>query len=314
MADRSINLAFYCYPKKGAVGDFEEVCRRIEATAPEISARVFVTNTSARSLFGSIALAARPAVTIEMDPVKFAYIPRAHRLRHRLMGKWLELQALSQAGLAVPRTVRLEPDTVLDPREWGPYVVVKPNIGKRGAFVWIHKTGRVRYRPPDEFPADHYGRKGMIAQEFIYTGEWPIAYRVLTYFGRVLLAIRYDGERNQSPLESLTDFRRKGGYRIVASAVGCRISMAVEEEILELARRVHAVFPEIPSLGVDIVREAQSGKLFVMETNPYGGSWTLSSPTGLKMEQQFGLDFHAQFDALTVVTEASIEAARHYAR
>jgi glutathione synthase/RimK-type ligase-like ATP-grasp enzyme len=267
-----------------------------------------------RTFVGSLALAARPTVTIEMDRIKFAGIPRGRRLRHRLMGKVAESQALSAAGIPTPRTVAIEPNTTLDPAEWGPYVVVKPNIGKRGAFVWIHKTRRVKYKPSSEFPADHYGRRGMIAQEFIYTGEWPVAYRVLTYFGRVILAIRYDGERNQPPLLGLTDFRRKGGYRIVAPAIGCTISTVGDPEILDLARRTHAAFPEIPSLGVDVVRDANTGKLFVLETNPYGDSWTLTSGSGRSMEKQFGLDFHAQFDAINVITDTSIEMARRYAR
>lgn len=314
MSARRINLAFYCYPKKGAVADFQEVSRRIEAAAPDIKARVFVTSASLRTLAGSLAIAARPTVTIEMDRIKFAAIPRGHRLRHRLLGKLRELEILTAGGIPVPRTVPLRPDTVLDPGEWGPYVVVKPNIGKRGAFVWVHRTTRVRYRPPEEFPPGHYGRDGMLAQRFIYTGRWPTAYRVLTYFGRVVMAIHYDGQRDLPPLAGPAAFRMDGGgHSIVAAAMGCVISTAADPEVLDLARRAHALFPEFPSLGTDIIREAGTGRLYVLETNPYGDSWTLSSPTGRNMEKQFGLNFRAQFGALDIITEASIDVARRYA-
>jgi hypothetical protein len=68
-----------------------------------------------------------------------------------------------------------------------------------------------------------------------------------------------------------------------------------------------------PSLGVDVIRDARSGKMYVLETNPYGDSWTLTSGSGRNMEKQFGLDFHAQFNAISTITEASIEAARRFA-
>lgn len=310
---RKINLAFYCYPKKGAVPDFTEVARRIETQTEDIAAKVFVTNASLRTLFGSSALCSRPTVTIEMDRIKFSKILRGYRLRHRLIGKIAEAEALAKVGVPVPRTVLIEPDTVLDPAEWGPYTVVKPNIGKRGAFVWVHRTSRIRYKDPMSFPADHYGRNGMIAQRFIYTGRYPIAHRILTYFGRVILAIRYDGRRDRRPLEGPEDFSKNGGHNIVAAAMGCQIIQIDDPDILGLARRAHSAFPEVPSLGVDIIREAETGKLFVLETNPYGDSWSLTSNGGANMQKQFNLDFHAQFNALDLITEASIEMARRYA-
>lgn len=311
---REICLAFYCYPRKGAVPDFEDVARRIEAQTDDIAARVFVTNASAHTLFSSLALVSRPTVTIEMDRVKFARILRGHRLRHHLLGKFEEMRALAEAGIPVPRTVKIEPDTVLDPNEWGPYIVTKPDFGKRGAWVWIHRTHRVRYKAPSSLTRDHYGREGMIAQQFIYTGRYPVAHRIVTYFGRVILAIRYDGRRDRRPLEGPTEFGKGGGHNIVAPAMGCQISEIADPDILDLARRAHSAFPEIPSLGVDIVRDAETGKLFVLETNPYGDSWSLTTDSGAEMQKQFGLDFHAQFNALDAITEASIEMARRYAR
>ena len=49
-----------------------------------------------------------------------------------------------------------------------------------------------------------------------------------------------------------------------------------DADILALARRAHAALPEIALQGIDIIREAGSGKLFVLEANPGGNTWIFS--------------------------------------
>src|SRR5690606_33471416 len=120
------------------------------------------------------------------------------------------------------------------------------------------KTGRVQYIDPSDFPPNHPGRRApMIAQKFVYTGQWPSAYRVLTYLGRPLAAIRYNGRSDLPPLNGRDDFKQAGGSSIVASAMGCTISCVDDPAVLDLAVRAHAVFPTIPSLGVDILRDSE---------------------------------------------------------
>jgi glutathione synthase/RimK-type ligase-like ATP-grasp enzyme len=261
-----------------------------------------------------LALWPRATVAIEMDGLKYVKPLRGQRFFHSTPGKLREAEALERIGVSVPPLVLIEPDTVLNPNEWGPYVVVKPVFGRRGAFVQIRRTTRVRYQDPVTLPTEHYGRNGMIAQRFVYTGRWPVSYRVVTYFGRVITAIRFRGRCHLPPLEGPADFNRAGGHSIVASAMGSRIETIDEPDILDLARRAHDAFPGIPSLGVDIIREAESRRLFVLETNPYGRSWLLETSAGRKIERDFSIDLHAQFDALSVITDASIEVARKYAR
>ena len=49
-----------------------------------------------------------------------------------------------------------------------------------------------------------------------------------------------------------------------------------DADILELARRAYSTLPEIPLQGLDIVREAETGGLFVLEANPGGNTWIFS--------------------------------------
>lgn len=316
MTRRAINLVFYCYPKKGTVDDFREVSRRIAATTPEIATHVYTTDANLRALLGTFGKALRPTLTIEMDRVRFAWPLRGRRFSHRHgLGKPDELRRLGEAGLPVPEWTELTPATRLDPAKWGRYVVVKPAFSRRGAYVWIRKTGKVRYEAPSDFPKDHPGhRAGMYAQRFIYTGEWPIAYRVSVYFGKPIVAVRYEGRRDLPPLQDRDAFRGTGGRSIVANAMGCTISCIDDADILDLARRAHLSFPETPSLGVDIVREEGTGKLYILEVNPGGGSWMLSTGGGRKMQEQFGLDFYAQFGALDIIAKVSADLALRLAQ
>jgi len=311
------NIIFFC-ARRYQLADFQEVARRIRARAPDIKTYTFKTKAGVQPLLAAPFFALHPTVSIElMDARQRPRILRGTRLRHASkVNKLEEYRDLKANGLPVPEWIEIKPDARLDPHEWGPYVVVKPSLGQKGAFVRIARTKRVRFKPMSEYPAGHPGRRApMLAQRFIYTGRWPVAYRVCTYFGRPVLMHRYDGKRDQAPLAGPDGFGQAGGGRsIVASAHGSKVTLCDDEDILDLARRVHDAFPRIPSLGLDIVREHQTGKVYIVETNPEGLGWGLTNEAGRQIQAEFGLDFYAQFDAFEVLADRSIEIAREYAR
>jgi hypothetical protein len=78
--------------------------------------------------------------------------------------------------------------------------------------------------------------------------------------------------------------------------------------------RAHEAFPECPVIGVDIVRDSQSGRLYVLEVNPHGAVWHLSSTLGKKMDPGHVRDLYAQFNALDRAADLLIEKARAEAR
>jgi len=313
MSARDINLAIFHDPLSRSAEDMEAIAAHIRERDAGI--RVLVFSTEQPHTFTPLRLLARPTVTVEFDrPAHFNLI-RGRRLRQLPMGKLASNQQLQAAGLPVPECEVIMPATRLDPAVWGPYVVVKPDRGCRGAYVWVHRTGRVRYKAPAELPEDHPGRQGVLyAERFIYTGPYPVSYRVLTLFGEPLAATRSEGRHDQAPLAGATAFREAAGVSVVATASGCTISLTDDAEVLALARRVHAVFPTVPVLGQDIVREAATGKLYVLETNPGGGVWTFSNRSGRKMQAEFGLDFYRQFDGMRAAARVLTEVARRFAR
>ena len=308
----TITLAFYVYPKKGAFDDFREAAQRIERAAPDIRTKVFSTTTvNLPTMLGTLILP-RSAISIEMDRVKLI-APRGKRIRHGSIPKEKQLASLAAAGISVPRWTMIGPDTTLDPKEWGPYVVVKPSRSSKGAFVRIQKTGRVRYKAPSEYPADHPIHNGpMLAQQFVYTGPWPTAVKVLTYFGRPLAALRHTGRIELPPLNAPDAFAGAAGSSIVASALGGTMELCNEEDVVDLAHRVAALWPDHPSFGIDIVRDVRTRQLYVLELNPGGNSWFLTG-TGGEAAKGAGLDLYAQFGAIDAIAEASIAVARRWA-
>jgi hypothetical protein len=182
-----------------------------------------------------------------------------------------------------------------------------------GAEVKIKRTRRVVGKPVH---TRYEGESNLLVQEFIYTGRWPVSYRVSTFFGKVLGAWRVEASRDRRPLEGPEAFGREpmdGGISVVSSGKGCTFRLTDDAEVLALAQRAHDAFPDIPLLGVDIVREQPSGRLYVIEVNSCGRTWHFSSERGLSIQRDSGFDLKSQFDALQRAAAVLIEQTRRFA-
>lgn len=293
--------------------DFERIAAKIRHRAPDV--RVFVTRRPKKGK-------ARPALRAAFRPtlvVSPLFLHESFVLRGRICQGWRfdsklrQYELLAKADVPVPAWTRITPETRLDPAEWGPYVVIKPDIGARGANVKIKRAGRVRYKPYQEILPAPDGGGGLLAQRFIYTGRWPVSHRVVTLFGEPLCAWRCEGNgAGYEPLEAPMAFR-SGGISIVSNRKTSRYVLSADPEVLELARRAHAIFPDLPFLGTDIIRDAVSGELFVLECNPSGRVLVLSSKTGREIQKANGIDFYGQFGALDTAARVLIERTRSLA-
>jgi glutathione synthase/RimK-type ligase-like ATP-grasp enzyme len=219
----------------------------------------------------------------------------------------------------VPRTAVLTPDLALDPALWGEFVILKPSnlaTTSRGMGVRLVRTTRVRYRPPSDYPREHPGRYGpMIVQEFIDTGARISVYRALTLFGEPLYVNleRADAPR-PGPGASEAEVER---HPMTLQQAPSTNSFVADPDVIAVARAAYAALPEAPLQGCDILRQAGSGALYVLEVNPGGNTWHFSSDhlaadraaNGPELERQR----RQQFDAFRTAARVLVERTRREA-
>ncbi len=306
------NLILLGRSDKQDLEDFESVRSQIGARARDIN--VFVINAKSHLWPLSCDFSRHPTITVSPMPLRGFRSPRGPVFQGFEFPKGEQYSRLAKIGIRVPDWQRIEPDTKLDPDAWGPYVVVKPELGRKGAGIQIKRTTRVRYKAPDDYPDQHPGRKApMLAQRFIYSGPWASCYRVVTLFGKALLSWHCEIDHSFRPLESRFDFKAVGGITIVSNKPSSRYRLAFDEDVIAFAEAAHDAFPEQALLGHDVVRDHDTGDLFIMECNPRGDTWLFSSYIGEKIQIENGIDFYEQFGGLSLAADILIDETRHRA-
>ncbi len=297
-------------PAVNATGDFLEIADWISALDRETIVRVVPDVAGADALPDAPDL---PTVTVSPAPLRRLRPRRGPVFQGQHVSKSSEYRALQAAGLPVPRWTRLLPNRTPKLDGFAAYVVTKPDFGAQGAEVRIERRDTVRWTPPRTARSLDFGGpfNPRLVQEFVYTGPWPRSHRVVTLFGSVLWADRTEASHDRPPLRDRNDFH---GQSIVSSGKGCTFELDDDPEVVALGERAHTAFPRVPLLGVDIVRDADTGELFVLEANSLGFTWHFSTPSGLAFQKQFGFDLNAQFDgrrkAARVLARVCAEHAR----
>jgi glutathione synthase/RimK-type ligase-like ATP-grasp enzyme len=242
------------------------------------------------------------------------FVPRGGALFcGHVLGKDEQLRRLNSIGILTPRTVTLSREASFDPNEWGEYAIVKPNNLNSGKGVRLVQTRDIpaRYDELTGIAHDRY-----LIQPFIDHSEdgYPTEYRVLTLFGRTLYCARNRWGNLRPPLAEIA----ADPLGIIASntkEMGGRVrSICDEPEVIAVGERAHEAFPECPVLGVDIIRDSQSGRLYVLEVNPHGNVWHMSSLLAKKMDPKHVQDLYTQFNALDRAADVLIQKTRSSAR
>ena len=290
------------------IADFNQIAAHCRDIASDVCPITLLD--SPRSILRAIFLAAYPTLVFAPQRLLFYHPLRGTVCSGRLLPKSEEYRRLEAEAIPVPRWYLLSRSHSPDVSALGRYVVTKPDYGGRGADVRIRRASRVRWKPPNT-PVRFAARSGVIAQKFIYTGRWPVSYRVSTLFGRTLCSLRVETSHHRRALDSPDNF---DGIPITSSHLGCSFWLNNEPEIIALGERAHRAFPEIPFLGIDILREEPSGRLYVIEVNSAGDVWHFSSRTGRSIQQWAGIDFASQYGGLRRAAEILVTETRSQAR
>lgn len=238
---------------------------------------------------------ARPTLTFGPAAIRHRGRFRGAILCGSPLSKSEEYSALAQKTVPVPTWELVTKTDSPDLSRFGPYVVTKPNHGGRGAEVQLRRRDRVRWKPI--FTAAAGMSPEIIVQEYIHTGQRPVSFRVTTLFGRVLYAVRVESGALDHPLPSprqLLAGQRPQGMTIVSNAVGSTLAFSNDLDIIELAELAHSAFPEIPLLGVDIIRDVATSQLYVLEVNAIGYNWNFAGSG----HRSWDYPLETQFDGL----------------
>ena len=132
-------------------------------------------------------------------------------------------------------------------------------------------------------------------------------------FGRVLYSARNSWVVARPPLEEIAA-NREGIIASNDKHFGRLRTVWNDPEIITLGEQTHAAFPECPVLGVDVLRDAETRKLHVMEVNPSGKVWHFSSQLAKNFfTAEHRANLYAQFGALDRIAQLLIEKTREEA-
>ena len=311
-ATRHLVLAYR--PEWQSLDDLNTIARHLQAAEPSI--RTFILAGTQPNSVSRRAAATRPSLVVSPAPLTGFRPLRGKVYQGVQIPKLEQLRRLAMGGVAVPRTEVLSAYLRLDPAEWGEFVVVKPSdliSSSHGRGIQLVPTRRVRHIPPAEYPKGHPGRRApMLVQEFIDTGERLTLYRVLTFFGEPLYCQFMRSREPRVDLKSFDDVIENAA--IANQAVDEDEFFVGDPDVLATARAADAAMPEVPLKGCDIIREAATGRLYVLEVNPGGNTWHFSSRFLADMRQSNGRDFELQrlrqFDAFRTAARVLAERVR----
>ena len=302
------NLILYHVPERQCISDFMTIRNIMVGRAPDIRVHVLSAASAVPADFWRMA-AEKPSLIFSFAPLRLNTSVRGARFTSHSLTKLEEIELVTAAGFTVPETRRITPGIHFDDRTWGPFTVIKPNRGMKGRGVQLLRTKNVRFFDATKLVKDdpRHGHE-FVAQRFIDTGPHVTCHRVMTLLGRPIYAATSIALEQRPALDS--DGVEPLDVPIAANDMVRKITLCQDRDIIETAKSLHAALPHLPVMGVDIIREHGTGRLFVLEFNSHGLVWHLSSKLGFNQQRDNGIDFYGQFNALSTMADALIESTR----
>jgi hypothetical protein len=306
---RHLILAFR--PGWQSLDDLNEIAGYVTEFDPTI--RVFILPTTVRNVVTRRIAATKPTLIVSNGRMLVFRPLRGKVYQGWPIPKFEEVRRLREAGVPVPRTEILTPKTDLNPDLWGEFVIVKPTdiaTSSKGRGIQLMRTRRVRYRAPHEYPEDHPGQLGpMMIQQYVNSGDHVSIYRVLSFLGKTMYA--QDKVVRSKKIDLTASDEEIENAPITDQSGEVDRILRVWPEAVDIARRAHAAFPEVPLVGVDVIRDETTGKIYVLELNSGGNTWHFSSGLVAAVRKLNGPDFEAarrsQFDAFRTAARALVE-------
>jgi len=252
-----------------------------------------------------------PCVFFSQDDLPNSRPPRGRVFASASIQKLEQAEIFRKHGILHPQSSIYRPQRLYTEDEFGSLVLVKPTRTSNGRGIFVIETRLIgKYR---ELMAKHERefKCPTMIQSYIDTGDHVSTYRVLLLFGAVMYALKRRSLKRR-PIIPLTEVVTR--VFIQSHEVEKDTAFCHEADVLETAQKVAAALPEVPIIGVDLVREAVTGDVYVIEAN-IGNTWHLSSESGKATRVNVGGRgvLEKEFDSWNVAAKRLIALAREHA-
>ncbi len=245
---------------------------------------------------------------------------RGHTLCVKDLGKLDEYTNFVAAGVPIPKVKPYTIGESVDPKEWGDYVVLKPVYSSHAQgnllvhTTWLEQITHNRIPPEHSLSGTPY-----LLQQFVETGSHALSYRVLSLLGQPLMCISWRRTRVIKYPDTLDEIFSNesftSNFKQEENMLDEReFKIANDEEVVKFSSQVFNAHPDLPLQGIDIVRDAKSGKLYVLENNSGGNVWTFSSLISPTLKAIGRKALVTQFMAFDRAAEILVKKTRELAR
>ena len=324
----SCNLVLFHVQGLQDISDFLAISMRISARYPEIGTSIYTIRLSPEDLYEvencddgvrevlvSIdaekpywkSIGELPTMLFSPVPLDLRSGLRGLRMFGNHLSKADEMRLLSEAGFPVPRTRVLDRGTLLDEAEWGPLVIVKSAEGRGGRQVRLMRTQDAARLAAE---TNTTSAAHMVAQQWIDTGPQISSFRAMTVLDRVVYILK-----TKAAAPKLIDAALVGRDGVNGASNGVKRTWEVihDGDVLQLALDVCRTLKFTPTFGIDILRDAHTGALSIIELNSGYPTWHLSSRFARNFEKVSSTfrrnDLYYQYGALDGISDALAEMA-----
>lgn len=300
--------------RKESSEDFRQIARRISKAEPEIGV-IGCPEVIDPRLITKEVLALPILVVYLVNPPKQDVSHTAKKLAVKYLDKLSEQAHFKENNLPYLPTIKFEWGMMLDERIYGDKVVIKPEkINSTGRDINKLPTKLISKLTLQDFPSNHLiHRDSYLVQKYISTGKYPLHYRALVFLGEIMYSIR--SESMIETTEDDADVKALLENTVASNLQGQRkVFLYKDEEANELAIKVASTFPNNPLLGIDIIRDINTNKLFVLEVNLGGNTWAFSSNIAKNVRFVLGKnEMVRQYNAWDKAANALIRATNEMA-
>ncbi|MGB4347146.1 MAG: hypothetical protein WBJ21_12215 [Burkholderiaceae bacterium] len=236
------------------------------------------------------------------------------------LGKLEEYKNFIAAGVPIPKVKPYTIGETVDAAEWGDYVVLKPVYSSHAIGNLLIPTNWLKQIERNTIPPTHPLASNLyLLQQFVNTGAHAMSYRVLSFLGQPLMCISWRRARPIKFPESLdeifTNESFTSNFKQEENLFDEReFKIANDEEVVKFSSQVFNANPDLPLQGIDIVRDAVSGKLFVLENNSGGNVWTFSNQASPTLKAIGRKALVTQFMAFDRAAEILVKKTHELAR